>query len=526
MSLWRIAWRSIQQRSLASALTALSVGLGVALVVAVLVIHRVVDTSFRRGAGGYDLIIGPKQCSDLELVLATVFHLNLSRQLGTISQEYYEEFVSGRFAGVVEAAVPICLGHDYKGLPAVATTPEMFEKLTYLDEREYRFAQGNNFCEDHFFEAVVGSTAAQQLGLKLGDRFRPVATRPEAAGNAPGEHGHEEFTVVGILEPTGTPNDRVLFMNIEGFWRCPAHTAAPSVAERLLSGPEAAGSEGVSSGGGASAAAQPEGLSPAGAGPAGGEPAGGEPEAQTPAGGEPEAQTPAGGEPAHSHQSESGGVSEPAAETEHQHKTEHDDEAHGSHDHAEPPLRRGVTAILVRTDQSSAHAAMLAMALPDRVNREKEAQAVRPAAVIVRFFDTVVGNLERILLFLAVLVVIVAGIGIMVSMYNSMSERRHEIAVMRALGARRGTVMAIILTESILLALGGGALGVVLGHGLVGVLGPSIRHYTGVIVSPLDFQVVELVLVPGLIVLATLVGYLPAVVAYRTDVARSLLAAA
>ena len=38
MSLWKIAWRSMQQRGLASSLTALSMGLGVALVVAVLVI--------------------------------------------------------------------------------------------------------------------------------------------------------------------------------------------------------------------------------------------------------------------------------------------------------------------------------------------------------------------------------------------------------------------------------------------------------------------------------------------------------
>lgn len=494
MSLWRIAWRSIQQRSLASALTALSVGLGVALVVAVLVIHRVVDTSFRRGAGGYDLIVGPKECSDLELVLSTVFHLNLSRQLGTVSHSYYEEFVSGRFAGVVEAAVPICLGHDYEGFPAVATTPEMFEKLTYLDGREYRFAEGDNFRRENFFEAVVGATAARRLGLKLGDTFRPVATRPEPGGKSDDEHGHDEFTVVGILEPTGTPNDRVVFMNIEGFWRCPAHTAAPSVAERLLTGP------------GASApAAAPT-----------------EPSNETEHSDEAEH----GHETEHSHETKHNSEARQEGETEHSGEAEPGEHAAEAHHHPKAPLRRAVTAILVCTDQSSPQAAQLAMALPDRVNREKEAQAVYPSYVISRFFDTVVGNLERILLLLAVLVVIVAGIGILVSMYNSMSERRHEIAVMRALGARRRTVMAIILTESILLALGGGVLGVLLGHGLVAGLGPSIRHYTGVIVSPLDFQLVELVLVPGLVVLATLVGYLPAVVAYRTDVAKSLLAAA
>jgi putative ABC transport system permease protein len=86
--------------------------------------------------------------------------------------------------------------------------------------------------------------------------------------------------------------------------------------------------------------------------------------------------------------------------------------------------------------------------------------------------------------------------------------------------------MAVILLESILLSLGGGVIGLALGHGLIGLLGPTIAQQTGVSVGVLQFQWVELTLIPGLIVLATLVGFLPAVSAYRTDVARSLTAAA
>jgi putative ABC transport system permease protein len=40
----------------------------------------------------------------------------------------------------------------------------------------------------------------------------------------------------------------------------------------------------------------------------------------------------------------------------------------------------------------------------------------------------------------------------------------------------------------------------------------------------LQFVNYELVIIPGLILLATLVGYLPAMAAYRTDVAKSLSA--
>ena len=57
--------------------------------------------------------------------------------------------------------------------------------------------------------------------------------------------------------------------------------------------------------------------------------------------------------------------------------------------------------------------------------------------------------------------------------------------------------MSVILLESIMLALGGGAMGVLLGHALIGVLGPTIADQTGVIVRPWEFKAIELILIPG-----------------------------
>ena len=47
-------------------------------------------------------------------------------------------------------------------------------------------------------------------------------------------------------------------------------------------------------------------------------------------------------------------------------------------------------------------------------------------------------------------------------------------------------------------------------------------EHTGVVVHALQFQAIELILIPGLVFMASIVGYLPAVIAYRTEVAESL----
>jgi putative ABC transport system permease protein len=86
-----------------------------------------------------------------------------------------------------------------------------------------------------------------------------------------------------------------------------------------------------------------------------------------------------------------------------------------------------------------------------------------------------------------------------------------------------------------MLALGGGIIGWLGGHAAIGLASPWILAQTGVTVSVFDLAPsvltlpvlnlgvsAELLLVPGLIILAVAVGLLPAVAAYRTDVAKSL----
>ena len=492
MSLWKIAWRSIQQRALASSLTAVSMALGVTLVISVLVIHGVIDASFRENAQGYDMIVGGKGGS-LQLVLNTVYYLGRPTQ--NLPYSFYKEFTeNGKFAGAVQWAIPVCMGDNYQGFRVVGTTPQMFDAITYQGQK-VQFAEGHPFDPEHYFEAVIGARVASKTGLKVGQQFRPTHGVDVTAEQG---HQHEPFTVVGILTPTGTPNDRALFINIEGFFHLEGHvkeTTPPAGLGEKPSAQSASASAGAATGtrehgdkhashDAASATGQhASGVSPGGH---------------------------AGKADAHADEHHAAGHHE----GEHHHDFDPDEPV--------PDELKEVTAILVRRNMENP---VLGMALERMINKEQpDAQAVLPAREITELFDGIVGNVQKLLLLFAILVLIVAGIGIMVSIYTSMSERRHEIAVMRALGAGRMTVMLVILLESILLSLGGGGLGLLLGHGLIGLLNPIIVEQTGVSVPWLQFNLLELILIPGLVILASLVGYLPALAAYRTDVAKSLRA--
>ena len=123
----------------------------------------------------------------------------------------------------------------------------------------------------------------------------------------------------------------------------------------------------------------------------------------------------------------------------------------------------------------------------------------------------------------AYLVAFVAVTSVLVSIYNSMNERRREIAILRALGARCFTVFGTIVLEAAAITtlglIGGFAVYAVILITVAGV----IRAQTGVVLNPLAFSPVML-WAPGIMVaLGALAGIVPAVKAFRASVTEHLV---
>lgn len=140
----------------------------------------------------------------------------------------------------------------------------------------------------------------------------------------------------------------------------------------------------------------------------------------------------------------------------------------------------------------------------------------------IRSLFTIVGSIDQIFIAMAAVVMVSSGIAIMLALYNSMDQRRRQIAVLRVLGASRARVFGLVLTESAVLGLLGAAAGVVLcllGSQLVATV---MRGRLGLVVEPILPPDSALLVCAATIMLASLAGLTPALMAYRTPVARNL----
>ena len=397
MSIFSIVLKSLRQHLLSTLVTAFSIALAGGLLMSVWVVREESRKTFTQMDGGFDAVLGPRS-SSLQLVLNSVFHLEQSP--GNIEASDFEKIKADPN---VALAVPISVGDNYRGFRLVGTTLDFFNKTEFTPGKKYELSAGRLFNEG-FREAVVGSFVAQRLGLKYGDQFHPYHG---LNFNEKEEHS-ETYVVVGILKPSNTPADRVIWIPVEGL--------------QLMSG----------------------------------------------------------------------------------HKAESENE---------------LSAVLLKFRNPIA-----GKTLQLKYNQAdgKLTLAWPIGTIIAQLFDKV-SWFDRVLEFVAYLVALVATASVLASIYNSMNERRREIAILRALGAHRGTIFSTLVLEAATIA----AIGMLFAFGFYAIVATIvaqlIRSQTGIVLDVFAFHRVMILAPLGMILLSALAGIVPAVKAYRTDVAANLV---
>lgn len=186
------------------------------------------------------------------------------------------------------------------------------------------------------------------------------------------------------------------------------------------------------------------------------------------------------------------------------------------------PEDRKITGIYMRVlTRAGAQGSASLPVVYDQLRRDSSITVAQPKQQIDGLFR-IVSNIDYIFVALAAAVMLSSGVGIMLAMYNSMNERRRQIAVLRVLGCSRGRVFSLILTESTMIGLLGAAAGVILSFLGAFIVAEALKGEIGLTITPVFTPDTTLLVAISAIALAALAGVFPAILAYRTPVANNL----
>ena len=272
-------------------------------------------------------------------------------------------------------------------------------------------------------------------------------------------HDHMPFTVVGVLAKTFTPVDRAIYVTLEGM-------------------------EAIHWEGGVPPASDDEHLH--------------DDEAEAEA---------APADDGHAHDDE-----QEAAHDEAEAAPADDDHAHEEDISIEDVEVTQVTSFFVgTTDRRDV------LQLQRDINdfEDEPMMAVLPGVALNEMWQGL-GYAETGLRLVAIFVVVVGLLGMLVSLYTSLNERRREMAILRAVGAGPNRIVALLVLESVCLAAAGALAGLALVYALLSAGQSIVEAQVGLFIPIRPPGLIELLLLGAVVAAGFLMGFVPALKAYRT----------
>ena len=205
MNLLKLTLKSMLNRLGTTLLTVAVIAISVVLLLGVEKVRTEARASFANTISGTDLIVGARS-GGVQLLLYSVFRIG--NATNNITWDSYQEVAAHPN---VAWTVPISLGDSHQGFRVVGTSEAYFEHYRYGRERSLSFAVGTPF--EVVYDVVLGADVAAELEYTLGEEIVIAHGTGEVSLL---DHSDKPFTVVGILNKTGTPVDRSLHVPLEG----------------------------------------------------------------------------------------------------------------------------------------------------------------------------------------------------------------------------------------------------------------------------------------------------------------------
>jgi putative ABC transport system permease protein len=465
MNLFKLSWKNLWSKPLNLGLSLLLVALGVGLTSILLLINKQFQDRLYNNIEGINMVVGAKG-SPLQMILSSVYHIDVPT--GNIPIKKTKWIKKSKF---VSKAIPLALGDSYKGYRIVGTDHQLPEHY------KVRMDKGKLWEKD--MQACVGSKVAKKLNLKIGATFHGSHGLVND-----GMHVHEThpYKIVGIFDESNTVVDQLILTNVASVWR--VHEEHEHEDEEF--------SEKTDSSSTLNDAHNHEGHNHDG----------------------------------HNHEGHN--------HDGHNHEGHnHDAHDHDGHNHeAEKELQpiseegKEITAMLLTfaKDQQGNTSTMANVQLPkiiDETEGLEELGYAIPAIQLKRLLDNM-GLGAGFLYVLALIIIGISAFSMFISLYNSMKERKYEVALMRTMGASRLQLFFIVALEGILIGLFGYIIGICISHGGMAVLSDYLEETYQYSFSATLFLLEEFYLLIGSVLIGFVAALIPALQAYRTNISSTL----
>ncbi|MBD0405212.1 ABC transporter permease [Flammeovirga sp. EKP202] len=511
MNIFKFAWKNLWHKPLSTSLNLTLFAFGVSIISTLFLAQNYFQKTLEKNKAGIGMVIGAKG-SPLQLILCAIYQVD--NPTGNI---LLKDAMRLKKHPLIDKAIPQSLGDNYKGYRIVGTTHE----YTALYEAEIQ--EGKMWNENKAFEVTVGANVARKLGLKIGDEFH------SSHGMDEGGHSHEEelFIVVGTLKTTGTVIDNLIMTSLKSIWDVHQHAPTSKVNYGNFSDKKKEQEKSHNKH-------------------------------------DDHDEHEEHGHDEHAHKHEEHGHDENDHKhdeheehehdendhkhdeheehdhdehdhkhdehekhdhDEHDHKhDEHEEHDHDEHDHKHDEheghdhdeAEKEITTLLVKFRNP-----MGAVVLPRMINEQTSMQAASPAYETARLLS-LVGDVILALKYLAVAIIVVSGLSIFISLYNSLKERKYELAYMRSLGTKQSYIFGLLLTEGLLCALLGFVIGIAISHTTIAVSSTYIDALQSLNISGLTFTIEELYLFLGTISIGFIASIVPAIQAANTNISQAL----
>ncbi len=407
MSTIRLVWSYLRTKPLSTGLTIFLLSLGISVITILLLFSRQMEEKISAATKGIDLVVGAKG-SPLQLILCNIFHVDFPT--GNIKLVEAERLAKHR---LVKSVISLALGDSYQNFRIVGTNRSYAE--LYRGEIE----KGTWWNAD--LDVTVGATAAKVSKLKVGDSFA------SAHGLVKDGHAHEEslYIVKGILKPSNSVIDNLIFTNIGSVWK--VHEESKKVRLENLTKPS---------------------------------------------------------------------VIVPSV--------------------GEGDSTREITSLLLKFRNPLA-----VIQLPRFINTQTNMQAASPAFETARLFS-ILGVGVKAMMGFAYVLIFISGLSIFIALYNSLKERKYDLAIMRSMGASRGKLFFVTILEGTTLTILGSLLGITLGHAVLYIFSILVEESQKTGISAWVFYQEEGFLLLGSIGLGIMCSLIPAFQAYRIDIHKVL----